>query len=327
MVGVTDLFKENETAYMVMELVTGKSLRKELDSQPQKKFPPQKVKKIITDLVSALSAVHKKGIFHLDIKPDNILLTPEGRLVLIDFGSAQQTFGTSMATSSTRTFTEGYVAPEVLAGGEVGVESDIFEVGMMVYEMLSGQLPPNALERLLLKAKGKSWEPEGLESSWQKLIMSALVLEKEGRPGNVEKWWEINFQEKSTDRTQESKLKIWEFIQRKKDVNSPPRQKFSFEVIKVNSRGKEIDRRSCEAEFFAENLDSGLVLEMVYIPGGSFLMGSPENEAERYSINSDEGPQHQVNLQPFYMSKYSITQDQYQAWEIILLTLKEENAQ
>ena len=66
---------------------------------------------------------------------------------------------------------------------------------------------------------------------------------------------------------------------------------------------------------------------MVYIPGGSFLMGSPENEAERYSINSDEGPQHQVNLQPFYMSKYSITQDQYQAWEIILLTLKEENAQ
>ena len=163
--GITDLFKENETAYMVMELVTGKSLRKELDSQPQKKFPPQKVKKIITDLVSALSAVHKKGIFHLDIKPDNILLTPEGRLVLIDFGSAQQTFGTSMATSSTRTFTEGYVAPEVLAGGEVGVESDIFEVGMMVYEMLSGQLPPNALERLLLKAKGKSWEPEGLESS------------------------------------------------------------------------------------------------------------------------------------------------------------------
>ena len=257
MVGVTDLFKENETAYMVMELVTGKSLRKELDSQPQKKFPPQKVKKIITDLVSALSAVHKKGIFHLDIKPDNILLTPEGRLVLIDFGSAQQTFGTSMATSSTRTFTEGYVAPEVIAGGEVGVESDIFEVGMMVYEMLSGQLPPNALERLLLKAKGKSWEPEGLESSWQKLIMSALVLEKEGRPGNVEKWWEINFQEKSTDRTQESKLKIWEFIQRKKDVNSPPRQKFSFEVIKVNSRGKEIDRRSYEAEFFAENLGRG----------------------------------------------------------------------
>jgi serine/threonine protein kinase len=193
-----------------MELVTGKSLRKELDSQPHKKLSPQKVKEIITYLISALSTVHQQGILHLDIKPDNILLTPGGQLVLIDFGSAKQTFSSSMGTSSTRTFTESYAAPEVLAGGEVGVESDIFEVGMMVYEMLSGQLPPNALQRFLLK--GKSWEPEGLESSWQKLITSALVLEKEGRPGNIEKWWEINFQEKSTDRTQESELKIWEFI-------------------------------------------------------------------------------------------------------------------
>ena len=60
----------------------------------------------------------------------------------------------------------------------------------------------------------------------------------------------------------------------------------------------------------AENLGRGVVLEMVYIPGGSFLMGSPKNEAER---KSDEGPQHKVNLQPFLMSRYPITQDQYQA--------------
>ena len=116
MVRVTDLFEENETAYLVMELVTGKSLRKELDSQPQKKLSPQKVKEIITYLISALSTVHQQGILHLDIKPDNILLTPEGQLVLIDFGSAKQTFSSSMGTSSTRTFTESYAAPEVLAG-------------------------------------------------------------------------------------------------------------------------------------------------------------------------------------------------------------------
>ena len=307
-VRVIDLFEENETAYLVMELVRGKSLRKELDSQPEKKFPPQKVKEIITDLVSALSAVHQQGIFHLDIKPDNILLTPEGRLVLTDFGSAKQTFGTSMGTSSTESFAESYAAPEVLARGEVGVESDIFEVGMMVYEMLSGQLPPNVLERSL--SKEKSWEPEGLESSWQKLLMSALVLAKEGRPGNIEEWWEMNFHKKSTERTQESGWKTKEFKNRKKDISSPPRQKFGFEVIKVNSRGKEIDRRSYEAEFLAENLDSGLVLEMVYIPGGSFLMGSPEYEDERFD---SESPQHQVNIKPFLMSKYPITQDQYQA--------------
>jgi len=87
-------------------------------------------------------------------------------------------------------------------------------------------------------------------------------------------------------------------------------QKFSFEVIKVNLQGKETDRRCHEAEFFTENLGRGVVLEMVYIPGGSFLMGSPEDEAER---ESDESPQHEVTLQPFLMSKYPITQNQYQA--------------
>lgn len=148
-VRVTDLFEENETVYLVMELVKGKSLRKELDSQPNKKFSTQKVEEIMTVIISALSTVHKQGVFHLNIKPDNILLTPQGHLVLIDFGLAKKTFGTIIGTSSTQTFTENYAAPEVIFGGELGVESDIFELGMMVYEMLTGKLPPNALKRSL----------------------------------------------------------------------------------------------------------------------------------------------------------------------------------
>ena len=80
-------------------------------------------------------------------------------------------------------------------------------------------------------------------------------------------------------------------------------KKISFEVIKVNLQGQEINRRRHEAEFFIENLSGGVALEMIYIPGGSFLMGSPENEPERESY---ESPQHQVNIQPFFMSKYAI---------------------
>ncbi|MEB3342814.1 MAG: SUMF1/EgtB/PvdO family nonheme iron enzyme [Okeania sp.] len=390
-VRVKDLFEENDTAYLVMELVTGKTLRTELDSQPQKKFSPEKIAEIISPLVLALSAVHQQGIFHLDIKPDNILLTPEGRLVLIDFGSAKQTFGTSMSTSSTRTFTEAYAAPEVIGGGEVGVESDIFEVGMMVYEMLTGQLPPNALQRL---SKQKGWQPEDLESPWQELVMSALVFEQEGRPGNIQEWWKIQFKsqkskvrseeletniqeletsiqeletniqesetniqesetniQESETSIQESETKISQFINFLKDLGNrsekleetspfptkplkplplPPKErmpketsekkspfpkgvipdKFSFEVIKVNSQGQEISRRRQEAEFFREYLDEKVVLEMVYIPGGNFLMGSPKDEFER---ESDENLQHKVTLQPFFISKYPITQNQYQA--------------
>ncbi|NEQ40695.1 MAG: SUMF1/EgtB/PvdO family nonheme iron enzyme [Okeania sp. SIO3I5] len=67
---------------------------------------------------------------------------------------------------------------------------------------------------------------------------------------------------------------------------------------------------SQQPKFFTENLGEGTNLEMVYIPGGTFLMGSPENEEGR---DEEESPQHQVTLQPFYMSKYPITQNQYQA--------------
>ncbi|MGK7921596.1 MAG: serine/threonine protein kinase, partial [Trichodesmium sp.] len=238
-VRVTDLFEENDTAYLVMELVTGKSLRTELNSQAEKKFSSEKVTEIISPLVSALSAVHEQGIFHLDIKPENILLTPEGRLVLIDFGSAKQAFGTS-TTRSTRTFTEAYAAPEVIGGGEVGVESDIFEVGMMVYEMLTGGLAPNALQRSLLKGKN-GWQVEGLESPWQELLMSALVFDQEGRPGNIGEWWEVQF------KIQNSKFKS-EKLKFKSQNSKVKSKKLGSRSEEIGSRSEEIGSRSEELE-------------------------------------------------------------------------------
>ena len=85
---------------------------------------------------------------------------------------------------------------------------------------------------------------------------------------------------------------------------------FTFEVVKVNDVGEIVNRRQESARQKIEDLGNGIKLEMVYIPGGTFLMGSPDTEAKRFD---DEGPQHKVTLKPFYMSKYSITQEQYQA--------------
>ena len=313
-VRVTDLFEENETVYLVMELVKGKSLRKELDSQPNKKFSTQKVEEIMTVIISALSTVHKQGVFHLNIKPDNILLTPQGHLVLIDFGLAKKTFGTIIGTSSTQTFTENYAAPEVIFGGELGVESDIFELGMMVYEMLTGKLPPNALKRSLSK-DGKNWRPQDLESSWYKLVMSALALEKENRLGNIEEWWQLKQNQitpnyplsKNINNTFSGVVKT--FNSEVLETNSLSLQKFTFEVVTVDHYGKIINRRQESARQKIEDLGNGIKLEMVYIPGGSFLIGSPKKERGRKDF---EGPQHQVNIHPFYMSKYPITQQQYQ---------------
>ncbi|MEM1170907.1 MAG: SUMF1/EgtB/PvdO family nonheme iron enzyme [Cyanobacteria bacterium P01_H01_bin.35] len=95
-----------------------------------------------------------------------------------------------------------------------------------------------------------------------------------------------------------------EIIRESLDISEP------FDVITVNNKGKEINHHSYKAAFFTEDLGNGVILEMVSIPGGTFMMGSPENEEGRFD---NESPQHQVTLQPFYMSKYPITQNQYQA--------------
>ncbi|WP_254173852.1 formylglycine-generating enzyme family protein [Planktothrix pseudagardhii] len=89
-----------------------------------------------------------------------------------------------------------------------------------------------------------------------------------------------------------------------------PLSVFSFETVTVNNRGKIIKRETKQARYFTEDLGDGVTLEMVYIPGGTFLMGSLEMEKDIYE---SERPQHQVTIPPFFMAKYPITQAQWKA--------------
>jgi formylglycine-generating enzyme required for sulfatase activity len=86
--------------------------------------------------------------------------------------------------------------------------------------------------------------------------------------------------------------------------------RFSFEVVKVNDRGEIIQRENLEAEYFTEDIGNGVTLEMVAIPGGTFMMGYPEIEKERYN---NEGPKRSVTVPAFFMAKYPVTQTQWQA--------------
>ncbi|NET42371.1 MAG: formylglycine-generating enzyme family protein [Okeania sp. SIO2B3] len=120
-------------------------------------------------------------------------------------------------------------------------------------------------------------------------------------------------EDNSTPDTQQKQQPIILPITKPESIIAPqaklPLKTFSFEVITVNNRGEEINRVPKQAEYFTEDLGNGVILEMVAIPGGTFMMGSPEDKARRLYR---ETPQHQVSLQPFHMSKYPITQDQYQ---------------
>ncbi|MFK0733692.1 MAG: SUMF1/EgtB/PvdO family nonheme iron enzyme [Gloeotrichia echinulata GP01] len=108
-------------------------------------------------------------------------------------------------------------------------------------------------------------------------------------------------------------------VSRTKSTSGIQTQPFEFETatLTVKSSGFlgigktwEINRRRGRAEYFTENLDNGVMLDMVAIPGGKFLMGSPENEEKR---SSNESPQHTVTIKPFFMGKFPVTQAQWRA--------------
>ncbi|MBD2546606.1 formylglycine-generating enzyme family protein [Planktothricoides sp. FACHB-1370] len=86
--------------------------------------------------------------------------------------------------------------------------------------------------------------------------------------------------------------------------------RFSFTTVKVNDRGEKINSESLQAEYSREDLGNGVTLDMVAIPGGTFIMGSPVTEKER---RDNEGPQRSVTVPAFFMAKYPVTQQQWQA--------------
>jgi serine/threonine protein kinase len=179
-VRVENYFEERGTAYLVMELINGETLREKLNS---KRLDILEVESIINALVNALTAVHEKEIYHLDLKPDNVLITNSGELKLVDFGASRQ--GLSSKTT-TQAFTWDYAPLEVIGGKNFGAKSDLFELGMMLYEMLTGKLPPRAIDRY----HDNSWKPQGLYEPWQTLITISLELDPNQRPSSVKSWWE-----------------------------------------------------------------------------------------------------------------------------------------
>jgi formylglycine-generating enzyme required for sulfatase activity len=87
-----------------------------------------------------------------------------------------------------------------------------------------------------------------------------------------------------------------------------PLKTFEFQTVTVNRKGEIVNRQQHQAQFFTEDLGDGVILEMVAIPGGTFIMGSPAGEG-----NDSEKPQHRVSVQPFALGKYPVTQAQWQA--------------
>jgi eukaryotic-like serine/threonine-protein kinase len=146
LLAVYDLGVHEGAPYVVSELLDGETLRQRLTEGP---LPPRKAIDFAAQVASGLAAAHEKGIVHRDLKPENLFLTRDGRAKILDFGLAKlaesdltgdnaPTLGPD-TTPGTLLGTVGYMAPEQVRGQSADARSDLFAVGAVLYEMLSGQ--------------------------------------------------------------------------------------------------------------------------------------------------------------------------------------------
>ena len=186
--------REKSRMYLAMEYVPGQPLRALLQS-PQP-FPASQALDIAQQICEALAHLHAQGVVHRDLKPDNLLVTPEGRVMISDFGIAFSKGARRLTRAglSHSLGTPDYAAPEQIRGKRGDARTDVYALGTLLYEMLTGHLPWDAVNtQALLRAKTND-EPtrpsvhcHGLDPSLEAILLKAIAREPRDRfPGGAE---------------------------------------------------------------------------------------------------------------------------------------------
>jgi tetratricopeptide (TPR) repeat protein/predicted Ser/Thr protein kinase len=141
-VPVYDFSEHKGMAYLVMRYVEGETLKAHLEGEP---LSPERILEILKPVAEALAYAHEQGVLHRDIKPSNVMLTPEGGIFLTDFGLARMAqSGESTLSQDMMIGTPQYMSPEQAKGEKVDERTDIYSLGVVIFEMLTGRVPFSA---------------------------------------------------------------------------------------------------------------------------------------------------------------------------------------
>src|SRR5689334_10893605 len=138
-VATYDTGEDDGVAYIVMELVGGTTLRRLLDERGR--LDIDEAADIGAQVADALTHAHSRGLIHRDVKPGNVLVEPDGRVKVTDFGIAKAAGTSELTRAGAVVGTARYLAPEQVEGGPVDARTDVYALGLVLYEMLSGQTP------------------------------------------------------------------------------------------------------------------------------------------------------------------------------------------
>lgn len=177
--------EENDTAYLVLERLEGRTLAAELRER-RGPFTEAEALDVAGQAADALAAIHLAGVLHRDVSPSNLVRTPDGRVVLIDFGLARP-FAEDRTTMMTRIVTPGYASPEQHEGnGRFSARADVYSLGATLHRLLSGRTPPVAAERARHDDLAPLWRINPTVSRrTSAAVADALALDPADRPATV----------------------------------------------------------------------------------------------------------------------------------------------
>ena len=188
--GIANVFDYGEdggSAYLVMEKVPGESLAKVLETEQS--MPSRKVLNIIAQTARALYAAHSQGLVHRDIKPGNLLITPENDVKITDFGIARVADQVSLTATGQVMGTVQYLAPEQATGKPATPSTDIYALGVVAYEALAGRRPFTGDSQMAIAMSHINDPvpdlPEYIDPQVSALVMECLAKKADERPANA----------------------------------------------------------------------------------------------------------------------------------------------
>jgi serine/threonine-protein kinase len=187
--GLVALYDQGNDAahpFLVMELVDGGTLRELLRERGP--MPPHAVVAVLRPLLSGLGVAHHAGLVHRDVKPENVLISRDGEVKLVDFGLVRATAEAGITSTSVILGTAAYLSPEQVLGAETGPRSDVYAAGIMAFELLTGTTPFKgdsaitvANQRLDQDVPAPSSVIDGVPGQFDELIARATAREADAR--------------------------------------------------------------------------------------------------------------------------------------------------
>ncbi len=157
-VNIYDVGLDDQAYYIIMEYISGETLKEKIERESP--LPVETAVRIAIEIAEALEHAHQNNLVHCDIKPHNILVTRSGRIKVTDFGIARAVTSSTMTNSGTIIGSVHYFSPEQAKGTAVGAKSDIYSLGIVLYEMLTGHVPFTGESPISIALKHLQEEPK-----------------------------------------------------------------------------------------------------------------------------------------------------------------------